>query len=214
MAGSSARLAIVQRLVAQPVPTSDPEPSMVGERIFIGNKYHAKDVEKLVSLGVTAVLNCASSGIRNLPLDVYEACGIDYNFTNVAQDAHTYPILHSTAGEPSDHIETAIALYKRVCKAGGKVMFFCVAGQNRSATLAVAVQLVADGLALEHVLSVCARTRPFILENTGFQQQLLELEARLLLHREGDSPPGKRPRTTLFAPSDLEPAPTSLTSCS
>lgn len=39
----------------------------------------------LTGLGVTAVLNCASGGIRSLPLDEFEASGIQYEHTNVAQ---------------------------------------------------------------------------------------------------------------------------------
>ena len=39
---------------------------------------------------------------------------------------------------------------------GGNVFFFCVAGQNRSATLAIAVQIL-HGKALEEVLTVCVR---------------------------------------------------------
>ena len=38
--------------------------------------------------------------------------------------------------------------------AGGNVFFFCVAGQNRSATLAIAVQIL-HGKALEEVLQLC-----------------------------------------------------------
>lgn len=41
--------------------------------------------------------------------------------------------------------------------AGGNVLFFCVAGQNRSATLAVAVQIL-QGKKLEEILTVCARS--------------------------------------------------------
>ena len=40
--------------------------------------------------------------------------------------------------------------------AGGNVLFFCVAGQNRSATLAVAVQIL-HGKKLEEILTVCVR---------------------------------------------------------
>ena len=58
----------------------------------------------------------------------------------------------------------------------GNVLFFCVAGQNRSAALAAATLLL-HGKPLEEILRHCARQRPFVLENTGFQRQLVELEA-------------------------------------
>jgi len=172
----SERLAMVQRLVAQPVPSSDPEPSWIGNSIFVGNKHHAADVAQLCRLGVTAVMNCAPSGIRGLPINDYRERSISYSFTNVAQDAHTYPILHtSPEGAHSEHLEAADAFYQSVLSSGGKAMFFCVAGQNRSAALAVAVQLL-HGTSLEEVLQICHRTRPFMLENVGFQRQLIELE--------------------------------------
>lgn len=172
----SLQLKMVQKLVAQPVPTTDPNPSLVGDNLFVGNKHHAANVKQLLSLGVTAVLNCAPSGIRNLPVDGYTANGIQYAFTNVAQDAHDYPILHTMDGTPSEHLNIAKAFYNAVQSEGGKALFFCVAGQNRSATLAVAVQL-ARGHALQQILTLCSKSRPFMLENVGFQRQLVQLES-------------------------------------
>ena len=81
------RLSVVQTLIAQPSPDSDPEPAMVGDKILVGNKHHAADVALLVRHGVKGVLNCASSGIRNLSIDDYRKNNIMYAFTNVAQDA-------------------------------------------------------------------------------------------------------------------------------
>ena len=58
----------------------------------------------------------------------------------------------------------------------GNVLFFCVAGQNRSAALAAATMML-HGKSLEECLKHCARQRPFVLENVGFQRQIVELEA-------------------------------------
>jgi len=186
------RLKMVRHLVAQPLPTYDPEPGCIGEGLLVGNKYHAQDVDTLVRLGVTAVLNCAPMGVRGLPLEAYSANGIEYSFTNVAQDQLSYPILHDRDGTASEHLEVAQVVYERVRAAGGKVLFFCVAGQNRSAALAVAVLLFA-GASLDEILHACAEERPFVLENEGFQRQLVELEALLVAH-EGTAPARKRPR--------------------
>ena len=145
------RLVLVQSLVAQPMPKADVSPAHVGESLFVGNKYHASDVEALRKLGVTAVLNCAPSGIRNLPLGCYQQLGIEYEFTNVSQDAQDYPILHTHAdGARSEHLEVALAFYAKVVQAGGRALFFCVAGQNRSACLACAV-LLTRGHTLQQV---------------------------------------------------------------
>mmetsp|Transcript_16513 Transcript_16513/g.30052 ORF Transcript_16513/g.30052 Transcript_16513/m.30052 type:complete len:791 (-) Transcript_16513:97-2469(-) len=187
-----ARLEMIRRLVAQPIPASsewtDPDPAVLdGYGILIGNKYHAANVDKLLDLGVTAVLNCASGGISCVPVDKLKERGIRYAFTNVREDNFTYPILHDKNGKCSNHLEIAKALYDDEVvqpdndgtnKKKGKVLFFCVAGQNRSATLAIAV-LMLFGHGLEDILEICSKNRNFIVENTGFQQQLVELEVRL-----------------------------------
>lgn len=191
------RLDMVRKLVAQPIPylpISDPEPALIGGCVLVGNKYHAANVEQLGRLGVTAVLNCASSGISKLPLGEFETRGIRYAFTNV-QDHHQYPILHDKDGVRSKHLEVAYELYTGIEEAGGKVLFFCIAGQNRSAALAIAC-LMLRGQPLEDILKTCSKCRPFILENVGFQQQLVEMEA--LLGEQLNRAHGvaeKRPRT-------------------
>jgi hypothetical protein len=131
------RLEMLRSHVAKPIPQmenwTDPDPAWVeGSSILIGNKYHASDVEGLERRGVTAVLNCASGGISRLPMDELSEKGIAYHFTNVRQDNPSYPILfdHKT-GEPSKHLQVAKSVYSQVLKEGGRVMFFCVAGQNR-----------------------------------------------------------------------------------
>ena len=172
---------MIQSLVAKPIPQqpwTDPDPAVVNN-VLIGNKYHAADVTKLLQLGVTAVLNCASGGISTLPVDLLKESGIRYEFTNVQRDDYSYPILHDKDGKCSKHLQIAKALYGDVIKSGGgKVLFFCVAGQNRSAALAIAVMML-YGQKLDSILEGCAQTRPFILENVGFQRQLVELEAIL-----------------------------------
>ena len=92
-------------------------------------------------------------------------------------------------------------MYDKVRAAGGTALFFCVAGQNRSATLAVAVQML-RGVSLDGILAQCSTTRPFIVENKGFQRQLVELEGKLVppaprgaqAHRFGSELMPKRPR--------------------
>ena len=131
------RLEMLRRYVARPIPQmdnwTDPDPGWVeGSEILIGNKYHASDVKALQQRGVTAVLNCASGGISRLPMDELQEKGIAYQFTNVRQDDPTYPILFDPkTGEPSKHLQVAKSLYSQVRNDGGRVMFFCVAGQNR-----------------------------------------------------------------------------------
>ena len=140
------RLKMLRQHVAKPIPTAssslagspgpwtDPNPALVeGTGMLIGNKYHASRVDDLVAKGVTAVLNCASGGISRLPMDDLQAKGIQYSFTNVRQDEISYPILFDPqTGKPSKHLQVAKSLYSRVRQEqNGRVLFFCVAGQNR-----------------------------------------------------------------------------------
>ena len=138
-------------------------------------------------------------------------CGIRYAFTNVKSDSYTYPILHETKKVPkrpqklenqmngnteteerivcSQHLEVSNALFTDIRRQNsnkkddepvGNVLFICVAGQNRSAALGVATLLL-HGKPLEEILKHCAKQRPFVLENIGFQRQLVELEA--IIHK-------------------------------
>mmetsp|Transcript_81061 Transcript_81061/g.232885 ORF Transcript_81061/g.232885 Transcript_81061/m.232885 type:complete len:275 (-) Transcript_81061:295-1119(-) len=186
------RLDFVRSLVAKKHPVDDPEPSLIAEGLFIGNKHHAADVGQLCRLGITVVLNCAPSGIRALPLDDYEAKGIRYAVTNVKRDDTSYPLLHDRAGVRSAHLDVAKEVFDAARRAGGRAMFFCVAGQNRSATLAVAALLLCDQ-PLPKVLHSCAARRPFVLENEGFQRQVVELEALLLAQQ----PRGRFPQANV-----------------
>ena len=156
----------------------DPRPALIAGNLWIGNKYHAANVDSLVELGITDVLNCASGGISRLPVDEMSKKGISYHFTNVRQDDLLYPILHDHKGVCSPHLTKAKALYQTIVKNQGKVLFFCVAGQNRSPTLALACLLLFEH-SLDTLLKNCSQTRPFILENQGFQKQLVELETLL-----------------------------------
>lgn len=170
------RLGMVRELVGGPMPTSDPDPGRFADNLLVGNKFHAAQVDKLLALGVTAVLNCAPSGISSVPLDLYREKGLKYAFTNVKRDDATYPILHDDDGVRSPHLDAAKAFFEDVVREGGRALFFCVAGQNRSATLAIAVLLL-GGQSLQKVLLTCTKSRPFVVENEGFQRQLVELES-------------------------------------
>lgn len=209
------RLAVIRKWVATPISSllepetkifHDPYPALISNSsMLIGNRYHAADVEYLLNQGVTDVLNCASGGISRLPVDELTEKGIKYHFTNARQDDLKYPILHSLSdGVCSKHLEVAKEVYNQTVKNKGKLLLFCVAGQNRSATLALAV-LMLHGHSVDDLLISCSEQRPFVLENEGFQKQLVELEKLLKttkmidgVYTHGDVLPGSKiPRTLL-----------------
>lgn len=197
------RLQFIRQHVAQPIVLRgfvDPTPAELKGGVLIGNKYHAANVKQLQEAGVTAVLNCASGGISRLPVDDMQAVGIRYAFTNVRQDHFQYPILHNSMAnngsnnnnktsngsnpnegiwQPSAHLQVARQLYQEVVlQQGGKILFFCVAGMNRSTCLGLACLMI-FGYSLDDAIRECAVQRPFVLENQGFQVQLVQLEALL-----------------------------------
>jgi len=187
---------------------ADPDTSRGVGGIIIGSARHASNISLLQSMNVAAVLNCASGGIARLPVDELKDCGIRYAFTNCRRDSYDYPLLHEKKNINneesyvcSQHLEvasqlfcdircqnndanqhrvgkkdTAAAVKSRPCN----ILFFCVAGQNRSAALAVATMIL-HGKPLEECLKHCADKRPFVLENIGFQRQIAELES--ILHK-------------------------------
>jgi len=236
------RFATIRQWIAKPIDGfrddegifRDPVPASVIIKIpngkedtgvLIGNKYHASDVDNLVELGVTAVLNCASGGISRLPVNELREKGIRYGFTNVRQDDLKYPILHQLLEveqefpltlEASQHLEVAKKLYiEEVLQKKGKLLFFCVAGQNRSATLALSVLLLC-GKPMDSLCESLAENRPFCLENEGFQKQLLELEWYLRHTKQNKKNYAMKPRVlTMYAHGDPpveDPSPSVTTS--
>lgn len=181
-----ARLTSLRTRVAQPYRRGfpDPQPAILRGGVLIGNQNHAAAVDNLLSLGVTAVMNCASGGISRLPVDEMEAKGIRYSFTNVRQDHYEYPILHHPKTfQASTHLQKARQLYQQVVlEQKGKILFFCVAGMNRSTCLGIATLMLFGNNpeeTLDCAIDECAVQRPFVLENIGFQTQLVQLEAML-----------------------------------
>jgi hypothetical protein len=67
-----------QRLVDYSKVRSCFSPGDFGDGIYVGSFEHAKSVEALQQLGITAVINCAPGVCDNPPKDKYVAAGITY----------------------------------------------------------------------------------------------------------------------------------------
>jgi hypothetical protein len=147
--------------------------------IFVGSVGHAKDVEALVELGVGAVLNCAPSVCKD-PRRKYEAAGIAYAEVE-ASDDKTFPLLQRCLPPATAFLDA-----QRGAGGGGSgsgVLVHCMAGSNRSATLAAAHIMLRDRRELLELFPECVAARPSILQNVAFQLQLCELAAENgLLH--------------------------------
>ena len=150
----------------------------------------------LKRLGIRAVINCAPAVCAD-PVDKYKECGITY----LALDAHddrNFPLLKECLPPATAFIEAAHA-------DGRAVLVHCMAGVNRSATLAVAYLLMRDKQCLFTLFQQCVAARPAILQNPSFQLQLCSLAQRNgLLYEcgEPEAPPAEHPH----APPSKTPA--------
>ena len=163
--------------------------------IYVGSGAHAADLKLLQRLGIRAVLNCAPV-VCDDPIAAYKAGDVLYEKID-AHDDRNFPLLAECLKPASDFISKAHA-EKR------SVLVHCMAGVNRSATLAVAYLLVRDRTNLFALFEQCVASRPSILQNTSFQLQLCALAQRHGLLFE----PGPAEAVATFvAPAKVEVVP-------
>ena len=153
------------------LPSGTGEPSRLpGElALFVGNGAHAADTKLLERLGISAVLNAAPSVCKD-PEALYRKRGIAYA-TVIAQDDRSFRLLDKC-------LAPASAFIGEMHAQGRAVLVHCMAGVNRSATLAVAHLLKRDRRCLFELAAECIAARPCILQNPSFQLQLCELAAQ------------------------------------
>ena len=145
--------------------------------LYVGSGAHAADVRLLSRLQIRAVINCAPS-VCKAPKDRYAASDIRYLELD-ARDDREFPLLASCLDRASTFISSMHA-------EGRAVLVHCMAGVNRSATLAVAHLLMVQKRNLFEVFAECITARPSILQNPSFQLQLCALAYRHSLLHEPD----------------------------
>jgi hypothetical protein len=153
-----------------------------GPQLFVGSGGHAADKKMLKRLDIKAVLNVAPAVCQD-PVDWYKANNIEYLSLD-AHDDRNFALLEKCLGPASAFISGAHAR-------GSSVLVHCMAGVNRSATLAVAYLLLRDSRNLFELFAECVAARPSILQNASFQLQLCALAARRgLLYEPLNKPDG------------------------
>eukprot|EP00429_Kryptoperidinium_foliaceum_P018381 CAMPEP_0176049970 /NCGR_PEP_ID=MMETSP0120_2-20121206/24834_1 /TAXON_ID=160619 /ORGANISM="Kryptoperidinium foliaceum, Strain CCMP 1326" /LENGTH=215 /DNA_ID=CAMNT_0017383401 /DNA_START=1 /DNA_END=648 /DNA_ORIENTATION=+ len=141
-----------------------PGPAEILPHLLLGGEVDAKNVEALLRLGVTHVLNVAGGEVKTGP-EAYEQRGIRYT-EFVSEDTQAYDIMQ--------HYDEVAQLADEVAASNppGRLLVHCFAGVNRSGTLCLAYHLVRSGMPLLQSAKHCKAARGRICTNVGFQLQL------------------------------------------
>ena len=150
-------------------------PAEIFDNVLLGNMQNAKDVAKLKRLGVTHILNCAPSVVKTK--DLYAQKGFDVIYKEV--DARDVPG-HSM----SSHLPTALSIFESARKSTGVIFIHCFAGINRSATLALACIMKLYSVNIFALAYRARQSRPGILTNQSFREQLIDFAHEQGLCRE------------------------------
>ena len=143
-------------------------PVDVTPNLYLGDAGCAADVERLKSLSITHVLNCAAGETRNMS-GVYVQHGIQ-SMAVAAKDNENCALLDG-------HVD--VEAFLKTARTSGKVLVHCVQGLNRSG-LVVAAALVRDGVSvIDAVRTLRARRGNDALSNTNFQRRLVRYAARM-----------------------------------
>ncbi|XP_047458963.1 dual specificity phosphatase 29-like isoform X2 [Mugil cephalus] len=140
--------------------------------VYIGDEKTALEVQGLVDLGITHVLNAAEGKFNNVltGAEYYRDTDIEY-FGVEADDKPTFNISQYFC-------PAAKFIHEALSHPQNKVLVHCVMGRSRSATLVLAYLMMKRNLtvvdAIEHV-----RQRRCILPNHGFLKQLRALDIAL-----------------------------------
>lgn len=137
-------------------------PSQVLEFLYLGGEEDASNLKLLESLGITHVINCASSYIQTSQ-DFYGPAikYVEYD----AEDDEDYQIMQ--------HFDDAYGVIEEARKCGGKAFIHCIMGVNRSGALATAYCMVHKNMGPVSAARFVLKSRPMLLSNEGFQRQLV-----------------------------------------
>jgi len=145
--------------------------------VWVGNGKAAQDLQFLLGLGITAVVNMAE-GDRTCPVLVdtklYNKHKIDY---------HGAKIRDEDSSDISEHFHTTSDIIDKTLTNGGRVLVNCVGGVSRSSTIVLAWLVGRRGIGLEQALTTLRKCRE-IGPNNGFILSLVKLEEKIKTDQE------------------------------
>lgn len=137
-------------------------------RVFITNFFGAKNKKKLLSIGITHIVNCTNE----LPCP-FEST-IEYLRIPVADNTHV---------QINSHFEEIVTWIDKALESNenNKILIHCAAGSSRSGTVILAYILSKqyETKTLEEIYEEAKKHRPIIQPNPGFYEQLVEYDNKI-----------------------------------
>ena len=138
-------------------------PSLIQDRLYLGNMNSANNSGLLRRLRVTHILTIC-------PMRPNPVSGIEYLHVSI-QDTPSARI--------SQQFRRCIRFIEEGLARGGVLLVHCYAGVSRSATIIIAYLMKVRGLSYPEAVGSVHRSRPIIKPNIGFVQQLQDFAATL-----------------------------------
>jgi protein-tyrosine phosphatase len=142
--------------------------SQITANLFLGSQYNLIGLEKLKTLGVTAIVNMRMHSVYS------EAQYVGFKYLHLPTPDNTPPTL--------DDLRKGANFMDQEIKAGGKVYVHCRQGLGRGPTMAIAY-LIKAGATFADAYALVKRVRPFIRPRPGQVHRLHEFEKDCLGQR-------------------------------
>lgn len=139
-------------------------PSQITSQLFVGNYSSSRNFEFINENKITHILTVAND------IDPEYPSNCKYKIVNV-DDWHEEDL--------SQHFHDCFSFIDDGMQAGGSVLVHCLAGISRSPAIVIGYLMYKDGLTLDEAYNIVKEKRPLIGPNSGFLDQLTQLEIDL-----------------------------------
>ncbi|EOY05545.1 Dual specificity protein phosphatase 1 isoform 1 [Theobroma cacao] len=147
----------------------DNVPCKIEEGLFLGSVAAAYNMDALKHLNITHILTVASS--------LKPAHSNDFVYKII-------PVLDKEDTNLSQYFDECFDFIDEAKRQGGGVLVHCFVGKSRSVTIVVSYLMKKHGMSLSQALEHVKSKRPLAAPNSGFIQQLQELEKSLQANQE------------------------------
>eukprot|EP00928_Gymnodinium_smaydae_P039296 TRINITY_DN26865_c0_g1_i1.p1 TRINITY_DN26865_c0_g1~~TRINITY_DN26865_c0_g1_i1.p1 ORF type:complete len:233 (+),score=14.75 TRINITY_DN26865_c0_g1_i1:23-700(+) len=161
----------LQRIKDLPGPSCPAEgATQIVPGLFLGGAADALDTTTLQSIGVTHILNCASSGFELLA----EGERVKPDYTGLERLCIDGRDDSSFDWVP--HLATAVSFVERARQGDGLVLVHCLMGLNRSGMIVVAYLMLSLKMCFLDAFGLVRQLRSrYVVANEAFQLQLLQI---------------------------------------